>query len=417
MVILRPSQPSKELRMYFVFYPLLLLLLSVTACTSMVPREYLPYPLTNEQFGDPVKVVTVPLPAIGTSPNEGISGGALTAFLIHDSKDEVSTLLVPQVNYNQNFGVTSSLYGAFHPIPERNWEVNLSQSTQVNYDYEFKLRDTTFLNRRLELNAFLFAFTDGSARFYDFQSNSPQEETNYANQEAGFNLSAGYQIIDHLQLVFGDRFRAVSINKGVITKVPFIGHVFTPPQVPGVDGFTAHAQRLELVYSTLDNRDLPTRGVFAKTLVEGSTKVLGSSASYGHYGAEVKGYLPLSDARFITVARLAYDATPGEDVPFLERSILGGEDTLRGYGSDRFIDSGYFLCNVEERIRLFRWAVFNVNTDWEIAPFIDLGVMQSVEASPGVGLRAVVGPNFIGRIDIGFGSQGPAVFVGLGYPF
>jgi hypothetical protein len=28
-----------------------------------------------------------------------------------------------------------------------------------------------------------------------------------------------------------------------------------------------------------------------------------------------------------------------------------------------------------------------------------------------------VPPNIIGRLDIGFGKDGPAVFVGLGYPF
>ncbi len=117
------------------------------------------------------------------------------------------------------------------------------------------------------------------------------------------------------------------------------------------------------------------------------------------------------------MARFAYDETPGREVPFLERSILGGENTLRGYGRDRFIDSHYFLWNLEERIRLFRWAVFNVNTDWEIAPFVDVGIMQSAEVTPGLGLRAVVRPNVLGRIDIGFGKEGAAVFVGLGYPF
>jgi hypothetical protein len=37
--------------------------------------------------------------------------------------------------------------------------------------------------------------------------------------------------------------------------------------------------------------------------------------------------------------------------------------------------------------------------------------------SPGVGIRAVVRPNIVGRMDIGWGSEGMAVFVGLGYPF
>jgi hypothetical protein len=42
---------------------------------------------------------------------------------------------------------------------------------------------------------------------------------------------------------------------------------------------------------------------------------------------------------------------------------------------------------------------------------------KDFEFNPGLGLRAVVRPNIVGRIDVGFGKDGPAVFVGLGYPF
>lgn len=399
----------------------------LTACTSMVPREQLPYPLTNDEFGKTVKVVTVPLPVIATSPNEGITYGGLTAFLLHNNKDEVSTLLAPQVNYNQNFGVTSSLYGTFYPSPDWNWEINLSKSTKVNEDYEFKIRDKSLMDKNLELNAFLFSYTDGSARFFGFQSSSNKaNETNYADRENGFTVSVGYPLYRHIQLVVGERYKKVEIKEGAVTSVPFIRSRFDTTSVPGIDGFTAHAQKLALVYSSLDSPTLPTWGGYAKVSVEASVKTFGSSADYRHYEAEAKAYYPLADSRFISVARLAYNQTLGNDVPFLERSILGGETTLRGYGRNRFIDSSYFLCNLEERIRLFRWEIFNVRADWELAPFVDLGsVMErldkagtrSFEFNPGVGFRAVVRPNIVGRIDIGIGEDGPSVFVGLGYPF
>jgi outer membrane protein assembly factor BamA len=211
-----------------------------------------------------------------------------------------------------------------------------------------------------------------------------------------------------------------------VTRLPFIGDKFTAGEVPGINGFTAHAQKIGIVYSTMDSRDMPTKGLYGKAFLENSAKFLGSTDSYRHYEVEAKGYFPLKDARFISVARVAYNQTLGSGVPFLERSILGGETTLRGYGRNRFIDSSYLLCNLEERIRLFRWAVFNVNTDWELAPFIDLGsVMKNIlEASPhsfqfnpGRGFRAVVRPNIVGRVDIGLGDEGPSLFVGLGYPF
>jgi len=403
------------------------LFLLLAGCTTYVSHETLPYPLADGASGTEVKVVTIPLPVIASSPNEGVTVGALSAFLLHDKNDNINALMAPQVNYNKNFGVSSTLYAAFYPSPDRFWETNLSKSTIKNEDYEFKLRDKTFLDKKLELNLFAFAFSDGSARFFGFDAKTPvQRETNYTDTEIGFNLSAGYDIGRHIQVILGERYRDVEIEPGAIKSIPFIRDRFRENSVPGIHGFVAHAQRISLVYSTLDSLTTPTFGGFAKVSLENSSKALGSTADYRHYEGELKGYIPLDNARYISVFRLVYNQTLGESVPFLEQSILGGENTLRGYGRNRFIDNSYFLLNLEERIRLFRWEIFNVMADWELAPFIDLGaVMERLDRSsgrqfefnPGIGIRAVVRPNIIGRVDIGIGHDGPAVFVGLGYPF
>jgi outer membrane translocation and assembly module TamA len=417
------TSPTALFRLAVVLW----LSLFLGACTSTVPRKSLPYPLTNDTFADRVKVVTVPLPIIASSPNEGVTFGALTAFLLHDRKDEVSTLVAPQMNYNKNFGATTSLYGGFYPSPERHWQVNLSKSTKVNEEYKLRYADRKFLSDRLELNAFAIAFTDGSARFFGFQSTAKKEnETNYSDQELEGNITLGYRIADHVKLVAGERAKKVNIKRGAISGIPFITDKFTPSSVPGIDGFSVHAQRLALVYSTLDSLDLPTTGTEARVSVENSARALGSSADYQVYGAEVKAFFPLQEGRYISVVRLAYNQTTGDNVPFLEKSTLGGETTLRGYGRYRFIDNSYLLLNLEERIRLFRLRLFNVLADWEAAPFIDFGsVMASIDRAkpasfqfnPGIGARAVVRPNIVGRVDVGIGKEGPAVFVGLGYPF
>lgn len=409
----------------FIF-PALLLVGLLGGCTSYVPREKLML-LPCDTCGEKIKLVTVPLPVIASSPNEGITLGALSALLFHNKNDEITTLLAPQVNYNTNFGVTASLYGAMYPSPDRSFEFNLSQSSKVNHNYEFKIRDTTQLDKKLELNGFVFKLSDGSSRFFGFQAKSPvQQETNYANDEVGFTLSAGYNFAKRFQIVLGDRFREVNIRHGAVTKIPYIKDKFTALSVPGINGFTAHAPRLAIIHSTLDNRDIPTYGGYVKLSLEHSFKALGSDADYRHYEAEIKGYYPLDNARYISVFRFVYNQTLGKDVPFLEQSILGGETTLRGYGRNRFIDNSYFLCNLEERIRLFRWEIFNVTADWEIAPFLDMGaVMESLdkatlrnfEFNPGIGFRAIVRPNIVGRVDLGIGRDGPSIFVGLGYPF
>ncbi len=407
---------------------IVLILLPVLAgCTKMVPREDLPYPLTNESFPEQVKVVTVPLPVIATSPNEGITAGGLAAFLLHNKQDEVSTLIAPQVNYNKNFGTTGSLYGALYPEPGHSWEMNISRSQHVNQDYEVRYIDRHFFES-VELNAFVFYFTDGSARFFGFQSTSRKEdETNYGDHELGVTITAAYPVGSAVQLVVGERVRKVNITEGAVKNIPFIrDDGFNPETVPGINGFTTHAQKVGVQYSTLDSPTFPIRGLYGRFSVEFSSEELGSSDNYRHYEAEIKSYIPLREDRFITVMRAAYNQTLGSNVPFLERSILGGETTLRGYGRNRFIDSSYLLINLEERIRLFRWKVFNVNADWELAPFLDLGTVaksllrtrtKNLEFNPGIGFRATVRPNIVGRVDVGFGNEGAAVFVGLGYPF
>lgn len=399
----------------------------LAGCTSYIPRKDLLLPLTGDSADDKIKLVTIPLPVIASSPNEGITSGALTAFLAHNRKDEVTTLVAPQVTYNNNFGVTASLYGAFYPTPERNIETNLSQSAKVNHDYELRVRDTSLLGKKLELNGFIFKLSDGSSRFFGFNANSSQQmETNYANDELGYTISAGYQIGPHYQITVGDRFRDVNIRRGAFERLPYIKDKFSLATVPGIDGFTTHAMRISLVYSTLDNRETPTYGGYARFTFEPTVRALGGAADYRHYEVETKGFIPLDNARYISVFRLMYNQTLGADVPFLEQSILGGESSLRGFGRNRFIDNSYLLCNLEERILLFRWEVFGVTADWEVAPFLDLGaVMESLdkakssdfELNPGVGFRAIVRPNIIGRVDVGLGKDGPAVFVGLGYPF
>jgi hypothetical protein len=409
----------------FTFSLLFVLLLG--GCTSYIPRERIPRAFAPYTSATPVKVVTIPLPVIASSPNEGITGGALTAFLFHDNNDEINALVAPQVNYNTNFGVTATLYGAFYPTPDRYVEINLSQSTTINDDYEFKLHDKTYFDKKLEVNLSPFVFSDGSARFFGFEAKSPrQQETNYTDKEVGFNLSAGYDIGRHYQVILGERYRDVAIEPGAVKGIPYIKDEFGKSSVPGINGFATHAQRVSLVYSTLDSAITPTYGGFAKATIEPTFKALGGAKNFQRYEVEAKGFIPLDDARYISVFRLMYSQTQGNRIPFLEQSILGGETTLRGYGRNRFIDNSFLLCNLEERIRLFRWEIFNVTADWEVAPFVDLGAVMDgldkarasdFEFNPGIGFRAIVRPNIIGRVDMGIGRDGPAIFVGLGYPF
>jgi len=65
-------------------------------------------------------------------------------------------------------------------------------------------------------------------------------------------------------------------------------------------------------------------------------------------------------------------------------------------------------------------------TEFQVAPFLDAGTVfpspgearsRRVETVAGLALRAVVKPAVVGKVEFGVGREGPAVFVGIDYPF
>ena len=66
------------------------------------------------------------------------------------------------------------------------------------------------------------------------------------------------------------------------------------------------------------------------------------------------------------------------------------------------------------------------HVDVEVAPFVDAGrvfegnwdfPLSHIHAVGGVGFRGVARPFVVGYVDVGYGSEGVAVFTGINYPF
>jgi hemolysin activation/secretion protein len=144
------------------------------------------------------------------------------------------------------------------------------------------------------------------------------------------------------------------------------------------------------------------------------------------YGFEVREFVPLHE-RVVLALHGVLDYTGGADrAPFYELNSIGGKKSLRGFGTDRFVDAHRFFSSVELRTMAFRRELFGVVPELEVAPFADVGQVFSDAASvpfddlhpvAGVGFRGVVRPQVVGFVDLGFGTDGPAVFTGLDYPF
>ncbi|MFL5299367.1 MAG: hypothetical protein ACJ79R_03370, partial [Anaeromyxobacteraceae bacterium] len=91
----------------------------------------------------------------------------------------------------------------------------------------------------------------------------------------------------------------------------------------------------------------------------------------------------------------------------------------------RFVDRQAWTLELEQRIRLIQTHIFGVVADWRVDPFIATGqvfgrfadVASRPQLAGGVGFRAFLHPNVLGRIDVASAGEGVKVYVELGYPY
>jgi outer membrane protein assembly factor BamA len=285
----------------------------------------------------------------------------------------------------------------------------------------FSYADPAFSQGRYSVNFGASFFKNATSRFYGLgEATLESEQTNYTAREGRVNWRFGVHVNEVTQISVGQRFRQVSLQMGA-TDLPFTGDQF--PAVAGVQGETLIlGHRATFYYDTRNSLVSPTDGMAVTAYAEVNQNIRnGDHPVYSRYGMEVKKLLPSESKRAILIVRADLQATIGDQVPFFEQSSLGGQNNLRGYGVDRFIDKNLVALSIEERIHLARTKIAGV-----IAPFLDSGQVfnnykdvsfKDYRMTPGIGFRGIVKPNVVGRVDYGYSREGGAIFAGLDFPY
>jgi len=290
----------------------------------------------------------------------------------------------------------------------------------------FSYTDPAFSNGRYFLQFGGTYFKNATARFFGIgQDSTAGDETNYTAREYRANWRFGIYANEVTQISIGQRFRDVQLQPGA-TDLPYTVARFG--DVPGVIGeSTIIGNRVSFHYDTRNNLVTPTDGMAVTAYAELAQNLRnGDHPVYSRYELEVKQLFPSESKRAILVVRADLQATLGTQVPFFEQSSLGGQNNLRGFGVDRFIDKNLVAFSIEERIHIARMRVAGVMADFEVAPFIDSGQVfgdfkdvsfKDYRFTPGAGFRGIVRPNVVGRVDYGYSREGGAVFAGLDFPY
>lgn len=367
----------------------------------------------------------VPLPEILTDPNEGNTYGFLPVLLLIDRNGRLENIIADDVRYNKITGVFPAFRLFGYPTVDQRYYVTLRKSEKIDQDYIGEYERDGMLDGAMDVLLNVTYFRDSRLRFFGFGNDTDDEaETNYTQHKFATRLRIAYRPVQSFEVAWQTRVEDVSIHRGGVTNLAFTADRF--PQTRGLGGSTVNGQTVTVAYDDRDSQTITTRGTLGAAHVEVVDRALGSSTSYLKYGFELRRFMPFRE-RFVLAIHSVLDYLNDADkAPFYERSSIGGVKSLRGFGTDRFVDSNRFFSTIELRTLAVRRQLFDVTTELEVAPFIDAGqVFASTRTVPvddlhfvgGVGFRGLVRPQVVGFVDIGYGSAGPAVFTGLDYPF
>jgi outer membrane protein assembly factor BamA len=366
------------------------------------------------------------LPAFDTDPNEGETYGVLPVWMFKDADGRVRSILAPSVTYNEIRGVTGTFRYFHYPTAFERLELVASYSEKIDREVDVHYRNSDVFGGRFHADIQLLHERTSSVRFFGIGPESEKEdESNMTLGVTGGYMLFGVNMSKTMRLSLGETLQRFDVSRGGVPGLPFTGDLF--PDLPGVQGALIHAQRVALIHDSRDSLTTPTEGLYVSAFAEASTTLLGSDADYLKAGIEGIYLRPFWDRRVILVLRGLYEGISGDsNTPFEVLPTLGGVDTLRGFGENRFYGDARLLFNVEVRAKVLRMRLFGVNAEFEIAPFLDVGkVFNSwqqfldtpFEVNPGIGFRGLAPPSVVGHIEFAYSREGPAIYVGLDYPF
>jgi Omp85 superfamily domain len=367
----------------------------------------------------------IPIPELIVDPNEGVTYGLLPVLMLTDRNGRLEHMIADDLRYNRTTGWFPGFRLFGYPTAQSTYYLVARQSTKIDQEYEALYQDDGLAGGGLRVLADVGFLRDSLRRFFGFGNGSDShDETNYTQRRFAVRFRLGYRPLASWEIAWQARFEDIGVSPGGVHGLPFTGDRF--PDTFGLAGSTIHGESLQLAYDSRDSVMLPTRGALAAINAEIVDRTLGASSSYTRYGLDLRDFIPFG-GRFVLALHGELDYVHhAAGAPFYELSSIGGQQSVRGYGEGRFVDANRSLASAELRTEVFRAVLFDVLMSGEVAPFVDAGrvfssaadfPLEQLHVAGGLGFRAVIRPQVVGYVDIGYGSEGFAAFSGLDYPF
>jgi hypothetical protein len=382
---------------------------------------------------NPTTWPVVPVPYISVDPTSGKTFGIIPTWLQHDTSGDIVRIIAPDIIHNTYFGWGGHARILDFPSADRQWSVAASIKQRIESGFDALYQTGLLRQSRWSLTTEADYDRSGTARFFGIGNESPYaDQSVYVDQQLWLQTTLGWNITHAWEIAYTLLVKKVKVLGGRLPGIASITSRF--PNVAGTGTTHEMLHRVSLVYDTRDDIRMPRHGVDV-VLYGGvaSRNGVPNNPLFTEAGADGRFYWsPTGSLTIATHVDLRYmpsaNAAPfwalssiGGDI-----SILGGQQTLRGYGDSRFYDRNSFSANLELRQTLFALHTLGTSIELQIAPFLDTGrVFSRGSAFPvdklhnvvGLGFRGVAAPFVVGYVDVGYGSEGAAVFTGIKYPF
>ncbi len=365
----------------------------------------------------------IPLPVYATLPNEGNTWGVLPVFLrVCPDGERTESIIAPSLTWNSVIRFTGTFRWYYYPDDDTAMTLLGSASTRTNFNTLFVWQRlptatgvwTNEVTARVQRSVFF--------RFFGLGPDTPTAaESSYTGLRAYATARRGKNLAPHLNLGATLGIERDAVESIGVPGLPLSRRAF--PDAPGISGATLASQDLDLRYDDRRGGDYAERG-FRLDVSAGVVEGFSGSPTFLRAGVQARGIVPELD--WVSGAgRLYWSGVTSGAAPFFHQSTLGGATLLRGFTEDRFIDRQAWTLELEQRIRLFQTHIFGVVADWRADPFVAVGqvfgafddAFSRPQVTAGVGFRAFVHPNVVGRVDVANGGEGFKVYVELGYPY
>jgi hypothetical protein len=392
-----------------------------------------PSPGFLSRWFNPSTAPFIPVPEIGVNPDSGTTLGVIPTWIQTDKNHEITQIIAPDVLYNPYFGFGGHFRLYAYPSEDKQWSLVAGVQERVERAFDAEYQSGRSRAELWSINFSLISNRDGTPRFYGIGNESPAiNETNYTNQQQLAQVQIGLNLTHAWQLQYTGREQVVDVLPGTLSGIASIETRFG--RILGVGTNDDFLNRLSIIYDTRDDLTVPSKGMewVAYGGLASRSGVLNDSM-YSETGVDGRDFWLLAPGTVLATHMALRYLPTSHNVPFWalsdlggDGSVIGGEQPLRGYGDGRFYDRDSFGSSVEVRRKVASFNAASTYVDLEVTPFVDVGrvfsrsgtnPLQELHKVYGVGFRGVARPFVVGYVDVGYGSEGAAVFTGLNYPF